>query len=247
MLVASGAVLGILIASRRSKRLGLDPDAFTRLAGWVLLGGFIGARLAHVFLYHWADYKDNLGEIVQLWKGGLSSYGGFVGATVAGALYVRRAGMPFFPYADVTSYGFLPAWAVGRLGCFVIHDHPGRLSDFFLAAEMKLNIGTDVHPNIVIQARHELGLYDGILTAVIALIFVVADRRPRRSGFFLGWMCVLYAIPRFFLDFLRATDLSGSDARYAGLTPAQYGSIILVLLGGWILWLRPHDVQPESR
>ena len=242
--MAAGAVLGIVIASKRSKRFHLDQDALSRLAGWVLLGGFVGARLAHVFLYHWADYRNNLGEIVQLWKGGLSSYGGFVGATVAGLLFVRRAGLPFWPYADVLTFAFIPGWAVGRMGCFVIHDHPGRLSDFFLAAEMRLNLGTDGHPLIAYQARHELGLYDGILAAAITVIFLLADRQPRRQGFFVGWLCILYAIPRFFLDFLRAVDLAGSDTRYVGLTPAQYGSIILVLLGGWILWRR-QDATPS--
>jgi len=36
-----------------------------------------------------------------------------------------------------------------------------------------------------------------------------------------------YAIVRFFLDFLRATDLSQSDVRFGYLTPAQWGMVVV--------------------
>lgn len=42
---------------------------------------------------------------------------------------------------------------------------------------------------------------------------------------------LLYAPPRFMFDFLRAPVSDGGDPRYGGLTPAQYGSIVLVIVG----------------
>ena len=232
--VASGTVLGIILGTRRCKRLGLDPDVLARLAAWILVAAFLGARLVHVFLYRWVDYKDNLFDIVKMWEGGLSSYGGFVGAAVGGIWFLKRSKLDFFAYADVASFSFVPAWAIGRIGCFSIHDHPGRVTDFFLGVEMLLRpVG---YSKAIIQARHDLGLYDGLLAVAMGIVFFVLDKKKRHRGFYLGWMCVLYSIPRFFLDFLRATDLSWSDTRYLGLTPAQYGSIILLVIGGVILW-----------
>ena len=134
------------------------------------------------------------------------------------------------------SFAFVSAWALGRVGCFSIHDHPGYKSDFFLAVEMRSRPVTMEH--FEIAARHDLGLYDGLLALAMTIIFFMADRKPRFAGFYVGMMCVLYSIPRFFLDFMRATDLSWSDTRYLGLTPAQYGSIMLLFVGGWILWRR---------
>lgn len=234
--VASGVIIGLLLGLKRAPRLGLDPDQFSALATWILIGGFLGARLMHVTAYAWDDYKDNLFEIIKLWEGGMSSYGGFIGATVGGIAFIKKSGINFLRYADLTSFAFVPAWAVGRIGCFAIHDHPGRLSDFFLAAEMWAEpVGV---AGRVLQARHDLGLYDGILAAAMTAFFVWGNTKRRFDGFYLGWMCVLYSVPRFFLDSLRATDLYGSDARYAGLTPAQYGSILLLAIGGWILWSR---------
>ena len=171
----------------------------------------------------------------------MSSYGGFIGAAIGGVWFLTRTKVDFWKYADVASYGFIPGWTIGRVGCFAIHDHPGRISDFFLAATMRFQEFDASGLRVTrtwYETRHDLGLYDGILTLGIWIFFVVADRKPRYAGFFLGWMCALYAVPRFFLDFLRATDLPVSDIRYAGLTPAQYGSIVLLLVGGWIIWSR---------
>ena len=235
-------LFGVWLATKRSREQGLDPQELGNLATWILLPAFVGARLMHVFGYHWTYYQQHMSEIWRLWEGGMSSYGGFLGAGIGGVTYLLRSKNDFWHYADVASYGFIPGWTIGRIGCFSIHDHPGRISDFFLATEMKVLPIGQMH--YVIQARHELGLYDGLLSALIWLGFWLSDRRPRFHGFFLGWMCVAYALPRFFLDYLRATDLSMADTRYAGLTPAQYGSIILVLLGGWILWTRRMTITP---
>ena len=44
-------------------------------------------------------------------------------------------------------------------------------------------------------------------------------------------LAVGYGTARFVLDFLRATDLPYSDARYLGLTPAQFAALALVAYG----------------
>ena len=66
----------------------------------------------------------------------------------------------------------------------------------------------------------------------------------------LGWMgllAVLYCAPRFFLDFLRASDLGFVDRRYAGLTPAQYIVVVIFGVGVWLLaGARRTSLTPKS-
>lgn len=246
-MVALGVVIGLFIGRARAPKVGVDWDLTARLATWFLVGGFAGARLLHVFAYRWVDYQDDWFDILKAWEGGMSSYGGFIGAAIGGVWFLKRNKIPFWPYADIASYGFIPGWTIGRIGCFLIHDHPGSKSGFFLAAEMKNFIPTGEGGYAVeLASRHDLGLYDGFLTLGIWIFFVLAEKRPRYGGFYLGWMCLLYSVPRFFLDFLRATDLAINDTRYSGLTPAQYGSIVLLLVGGWIVWSRSRVATQEA-
>jgi phosphatidylglycerol:prolipoprotein diacylglycerol transferase len=114
-----------------------------------------------------------------------------------------------------------------------VHDHPGRLTGFPLAVRFPGG------------ARHDLGLYEAIvLFAIAALLWRLWSRR-RLEGRLLGLLAVLYGFARFLLDFLRASDVAYADARYAGLTPAQYGSVLLVAWGAWRLARRPPLPVPE--
>jgi phosphatidylglycerol:prolipoprotein diacylglycerol transferase len=51
----------------------------------------------------------------------------------------------------------------------------------------------------------------------------------------LAVLALVYGTSRFFLDFLRATDVPYPDARYLGLTPAQYFCFGLWAYGVWRL------------
>ena len=68
-------------------------------------------------------------------------------------------------------------------------------------------------------------------------------------GLWVGLMPLMYTPVRFFLDYLRATDVSAPDVRYAGLTPAQYASVLMFVLS--IIWLvrvfkKPEWTMPEE-
>jgi phosphatidylglycerol:prolipoprotein diacylglycerol transferase len=116
---------------------------------------------------------------------------------------------------------------VARLGCFSVHDHPGVLTSFPLAVQFPGG------------ARHDLGLYDAIVLAAISVVLYAVDRRGLLRGRLLALLATLYGTCRFLLDFLRARDLAYSDARYFGLTPAQYAAIALVVWGLATLLVRP--------
>jgi phosphatidylglycerol:prolipoprotein diacylglycerol transferase len=87
--------------------------------------------------------------------------------------------------------------------------------------------------------RFDLGLYEMLLTIPLAVTFLFLMRRPRPPGFFLGIMCIAYAPTRFALDFLRVNEQEyghQADPRYGGLTPAQWGCLLLLGAGVWFAY-----------
>jgi phosphatidylglycerol:prolipoprotein diacylglycerol transferase len=136
---------------------------------------------------------------------------------------LRHRGLRFAPYADSFAIALPPGWAIARLGCFSVHDHPGTLTNFFLAVDFPGG------------ARHDLGLYDALVLAAITVVVQLLRKRPEFQGRLLGVVALLYGTCRFLLDFLRARDLGYVDARYLGLTPAQYAAIALVVWGAWVV------------
>ncbi|MBI2897702.1 MAG: prolipoprotein diacylglyceryl transferase [Deltaproteobacteria bacterium] len=222
VLLTIGCLVGARQALRIGARTGLDRGQLLRLIAAVLLAGFAGAHLFDVVAYTPQRIERNPLIVLEFWRG-LSSYGGFAGALAGFLWYTRRAGLARLAHADAIGYGLAPGWIFGRLGCFTAHDHPGELTDFFLAVD---------YPG---GRRHDLGLYEAILAVALTVLVLVAARRKRPAGTIIGLLALLYAPVRFGLDFLRATGLGHSDPRYAGLTPAQWLSIATFALGLAIL------------
>ena len=60
------------------------------LVYWMVGATIIGARLGHVFFYDWGYYKNHLGEILMVWKGGLASHGAAISIVLAMIWWSKR-------------------------------------------------------------------------------------------------------------------------------------------------------------
>ncbi len=221
LFAAIGIVAAVVWATREAKRQGLDAAKIEALAFWTILAAFLGARLFHVLFYEPAYYLARPWEVVSVWKGGLSSFGGFFGAAAVAAWRIRKLGLPFLKTADIAVPATVLGLGCGRIGCFLIHDHPGTLAhDGWTWLAVRYPDG----------ARYDLGLLLGVFDFLLfgALLFLA--RKPRPAGWTLVVFLLAYAPVRFGLDFLRAVDV-----RYAGLTPGQYGSILLFIIGFFMM------------
>ena len=226
--VALGFLFGGFMAARFAKRRGDDPKLIWDLVLYFVLAGMIGGRLGHVLFYDPGYYLQHPVEIVEIWKGGLSWFGGLIASTVVGIWYLRRKHVDVWRYVDAISFGLPFGIWIGRIGCFLIHDHPGTATHFFLGVR---------YPDEI--ARHDLGLYESISGLALALIVLWLSRKERQAGTYFAAFSLWYGATRFFLDFLRVIDV-----RYFGLTPGQYCSIALIVFGvGVILWIRKRKKQ----
>jgi phosphatidylglycerol---prolipoprotein diacylglyceryl transferase len=224
-LVALGVYVGSACAIRHARRVGLDARTMVSFLTWIVLSSFFFGHVFDALSYYPEEVARDPWMLLRLWEG-LSSFGGFAGAIIGGLAWRFRHRTRVLEYTDAVAACFPVSWTFGRLGCAVVHDHPGIRSDAWFAVK---------YPG---GARIDLGLLELAITVPLMIAFFVLMRRRRPWGFFAGVMCTYYAPLRFALDFLRETEgvvlgpLGGSgDARYFALTPAQWGCIPLFLLG----------------
>ncbi|TAN33080.1 prolipoprotein diacylglyceryl transferase [Patescibacteria group bacterium] len=221
LFVSLGILAAVLFGYKLAKKYFLSGEVILDMGVWMLIGALIMARVFHVIFYDSAYYAQNPGDILKFWQGGASSLGGFFGAGVALYLFVKIKKFTcreIKPYLDIGALSLWLGWGVGRLGCFFTHLHPGRLSNFFLAV------------NLPDGARFDLGLLESILGFTLFAVFYLLFTRliKKRWGLVALYSVLSYAAVRFFFDFLRATDLPVSDARYFYFTPAQWGMLALI-------------------
>lgn len=233
LMVALGLLIGISWLSWRSeKKEGIDGEQIQNFSLFLV---FIGWPLSHVFnviFYEPHLILEDPFELFRVW-GSISSYGGLFGGMIAFAIWVyRHPEHRAIKWAEIAVIGLIIPWFFGRMGCGLVHDHPGAIApDWWpLALEFPTTSKLPGGP------RHDLGFYEAIWWGVILVIFQILDRKPRRRGFYVGLIPILYAPARFTFDFFRVPYDLGGDARYLGLTPAQYFSIAIFVIGA--IWLR---------
>jgi phosphatidylglycerol---prolipoprotein diacylglyceryl transferase len=213
VLVGIALVVGYMLARRRARLVGLDPQLCADGIVWTAVGGFIAAHLVSVIFYFPHRILENPLVLLAVWSG-LSSFGGYVGGALGAYIFFKRHRAPIIKYVDAITFGLVPAWIIGRMGCTVVHDHPGKETLFFLGVKYKDGI-----------IRHDLGFYEMLVAIGLTLVIYSLKKVRPFDGFHPALMLLLYSPVRFMLDYLRV-----GDKTYFGLTPGQFFSVGMVLL-----------------
>jgi len=227
----AGILLGWLYARAiiRNERLwGGQPPLtvadFDDFVLWVTLGIIIGGRAGYVLFYNLPYFLENPGQIFQLWHGGMSFHGGFLGCVAAVVLFAWHRGISILSLGDITC-------AVGPIGLFL-----GRLANF-INGEL-WGRTTDVPWGMVFPTggplpRHPSQLYEATLEGLVLLaILAILVRKGalRRPGLIIGVFAVGYGIARSICELFRQPDPQ-LGFLWGGLTMGILLSVPLVLAG----------------
>jgi phosphatidylglycerol:prolipoprotein diacylglycerol transferase len=129
--IAVGYLFGAWILSHEGPKRGLSIDHINSMVFWSLVGTIIGARLFYV-IGHYSEF-DSIGEMLALWRGGLTLLGGIAGAILINIPLMRRYGYSFFQVMDGAVIGVAFGIAFGRIGDLIIGDHLGKPTSWALA------------------------------------------------------------------------------------------------------------------
>src|SRR4029077_3951052 len=170
---ALGYIAGILLgwvyakALLRSQRAWggpapINPDQFDDFVLWVTLGIILGGRIGYVLFYNLPHFLEHPLEIVELWKGGMSFHGGFVGCVLAVVLFARRRKISILSLGDVTC-------AVAPIGIFLVR-HANFINGELWGRTTDVPWDRDF-PGVRSLTRHPSQLYEATLEGLV--LFVV--------------------------------------------------------------------------
>ncbi len=230
VMLALGALAGLLLLRRLARAAGQDPERLQGLALWVLLAGMAGARIGFMVLEPGGLSRP--WEILAIWRGGLVFYGGLAAALPVAWWQGRRLGMPLPALADLLAPALALAQAFGRLGCFFSGDSFGRPWDGPWA--VTFNDPHTLAPRGV--PLHPTQLYISAALFIIAFALWRLFPRRRRPGQVALAYGLLHGTARLLIEPLRG-DWRG-QVLWAGLTPTGLFALALVLacLAG-LVWM----------
>ncbi|MGD1101052.1 MAG: prolipoprotein diacylglyceryl transferase [Terriglobia bacterium] len=238
---------GIYTAMRLGRRVGLDPAQILDFCTWLILVALVGAKILMV-LTEWSYYCSNPGEIFSfatLMAGGVF-YGGFLAALFFTIWYVRVQKLSFWKLADVLAPGVALGQSVGRLGCFSAGCEYGKpttapwgvvFTNTFAHEVAGVPLGVRLHP---------AQLYESIATLVIfGLLLWWFPKKKRDGDVFLGYVG-LYAVARFWLEFLRGDEDRGFVFDHLLSTSQFIALLALAGIGTVFIWRRVHRGEELS-
>jgi phosphatidylglycerol---prolipoprotein diacylglyceryl transferase len=247
MLMVAFLMGGWLIA-RQLRENGLREDYAADIVAAAVIGGIIGAKLWYVAL------TRDPGALFS--RGGLVWYGGFIGGAIAVILNSWRLKVPLRWTMQISAPALAAAYALGRVGCFLVNDDYGRPTDLpwgmkfpeglppSTAGNLHHLFGVPVPPGIdpsTVLAVHPTQLYE---IAAMLIAFAVLWRL-RKNGRPIGWLFGLYlvfaGVERFLVEIVRAKD----DRFLGPFTLAQLTSVIIVALGAVLLAKWSKGVSPS--
>src|SRR6195952_2304852 len=229
----AGIVLGWIYARALIKRPNLwdgaspitllDMDDFIL---WVTVGIILGGRTGYVLFYNLPFFIQHPAEIFELWKGGMSFHGGFLGCVAAVMLFARKNGVPILSLGDITPAVAPIGLLLGRIANFINSELWGRPADSSVPWAM-------VFPNGGPLPRHPSQLYEASLEGVMLFIILALMIRAgalKRPGLILGSFIAIYGLMRIFGEFFREPDPQ-LGFLWGGLTMGMLLSVPMIFAG----------------
>ena len=217
VLIATGMLIGIALAIREAKRVGISEDDVLNIAIIAIPVAIICARLYYV-IFSWDYYSQNPGEIFNIRGGGLAIHGGLIGGILTGFIYAKVKKLDFFKTADAVMVGMPLAQAIGRWGNFIngeAHGGPTSLPWGIMVD------GVKVHPTFLYESIWDFGIF-------LFIMFYMRKKKTYEGEVIVSYI-TLYSIGRFFIEGLRTDSLMFGPIRMA-----QFVSLVGVV-GGLVL------------
>jgi phosphatidylglycerol---prolipoprotein diacylglyceryl transferase len=202
----------------------LKVEDFDDFILWVTLGIILGGRTGYVLFYNLPHFIEHPLEIFQVWNGGMSFHGGFLGCVVAVIGFAIARKLPVLSLGDLTCAVAPIGLLLGRLANFVNGELWGRYADVPWAM---------IFPRAGPIPRHPSQLYEAGLEGLVLLVvlgLMVRAGALRRPGLILGAFSALYALMRSFCEFFREPD-SQLGFLWGGMTMGMLLSIPLFIAG----------------
>ncbi|MGH2740735.1 MAG: prolipoprotein diacylglyceryl transferase [Actinomycetota bacterium] len=128
--IAAGYLAGAWWMLREGPKRGVKQEQIGTILVWALVGAIFGARF--FFVMGHLDEFDSFGDMLAIWRGGISLVGGILGAIIFAYPFMRKFNYRFLQVMDSAAIGLAFGIIVGRIGDLVIGDHLGKPTNFFL-------------------------------------------------------------------------------------------------------------------
>lgn len=224
---AVAVVVCAFFLSKDANKVQISTEFIYDLMFTVVLAGVIGARVFFILL-NFAFFLENPLEIIMIQKGGLAFQGGFIGAALAGLIFIRQRKQSIGKILNLVAPYIALGHAIGRLGCFLngcCYGKPVSWGIYFPVHDAHL---------------HPTQLYEAFGLVVLFFILKKIQSTSKDNGIVFVYYLLCAAALRFSVEFYRADHFE----LYLGLSVFQWmcvGLFVSACMG--LLWINKKGIK----
>lgn len=203
IVLALAVFAAFTLAINRPQIYRVPKDKAEDIIFWTIVGGFIGARVYHVFS-SLPYYLQNPGHIIMVWHGGLSIIGSLLGGLVTLYFKAGRSSKIFLTYLDWLAPSVVLGQIIGRFADMFNYE----LFGYPTSLPWKMFVPERFRPEIFVSSSffHPLFLYESLGNALILWILLKKIKPANPGKAFFAYL-MSYGILRFILEFLRIDSI----------------------------------------
>ena len=254
LMLAIGFLVGSWILGRLAARYGDDPkgdpERFSRVTFWILIGVVLGARMLYILVEigqgsevgH--EFTSMPWKMLAVWEGGLVMYGGMFGACALGMWAAKKEKMRVWHALDLGLVAGMVGLAIGRVGCFLVGDDYGKVVPesckdlpwpITLHVPAKLPEGSRFGQENAGKVLWATENWMSMKALIIAFVGWQLLKRRRYGGQVALTIVLLYALLRGTVEFFRGDTIRGlwfgntiSTSQIIGIVMALISATLLV-------------------
>ena len=229
--------LGILLAVKRARKVGIQPAVIWDLSLWILFSSLIGSRglyvLTHIseFQGRWLDVINPFQSEGRIGIAGMVLLGGVVTAIVVSIYFVRQRKLRFWKIADIMAPSLALGIALGRIGCFANGCCYGHPTHSWLGVIFPPGSPAGYEfPNTPVLPTQ---LFETIWALLLCGSLLFAERWKKFDGFTFSLFLIGYAVFRIWVDTVRIYGPGEILFQWASgrVTISQGISVLMIIFG----------------
>ena len=197
----------------KSDKTFLNSKIIENFITYIIIGVILGGRLGYVLFYQPSYYLNNPFEIIQIWKGGMSFHGGFIGVGLSIIIFSKKNKIKVLDMSDLSALATPPGLFFGRIANFINGELWGKptTSSFGLVFPSEEAQKCPLDWQLAICTRHPSQLYEaffeGIILWIILLSTVLFFKGFKVKGLLLAIFISGYGVSRFIVEYFRNPDI----------------------------------------
>lgn len=244
LLLGLGIISGYALVLRTARRTVITRLLLDNLFIWLVVVGFIGARLLDVFGFEWFYFKDHLGEIWQVWRGGLTIYGALLGGVLVLYWWGKKHNIKLLTLTDLLLPGVALGQAIGRWGNYFNQELFGKPTSLPWGIPIAEINRPTLYQNFAYF--HPTFLYEslGLFLLTVGLVFLY---KKKKEGLLTAVYLLMAGLLRFGLEFLRIDEqqyiLGARSGMVISALEMAAGLIIFIFLCSYVAKFYQRDTR----